>query len=104
MAKRGVRDVMLVPGPEPHGNAAAGRDRELAFPTGAHYLPLPSMESRHMREMLSEFGAGQLKLPPGTDTPPITQVQTEGIVGSERSVFLGGLSHGDCEGPWASWW
>ena len=39
-----------------HGNAAAGHDGDLHFPTGAHYLPLPSMESRHIREMLSEFG------------------------------------------------
>jgi hypothetical protein len=57
--KRGVRDVLLVSGPEPHGNAAAGRDGELVFPTGAHYLPLPSMESLHMREMLSDFGVIQ---------------------------------------------
>jgi NAD(P)-binding Rossmann-like domain len=56
LAKRGVRDVLLVSGPEPHGNAAAGYDGELAFPTGAHYLPLPSKESWHIREMLSEFG------------------------------------------------
>jgi glycine/D-amino acid oxidase-like deaminating enzyme len=56
LTKRGINDVLLVSGPEPHGNAAAGRDGELVFPTGAHYLPLPSMESRHMREMLAEFG------------------------------------------------
>ena len=56
LAKRGVHDVLLVSGPEPHGNAAAGFDGELAFPTGAHYLPLPSKESWHIREMLSEFG------------------------------------------------
>jgi len=56
LAKRGIRDLLLVSGPEPHGNAAAGTDGELAFPTGAHYLPLPSRESWHVREMLSEFG------------------------------------------------
>lgn len=56
LTKRGVRDVLLVCGPEPHGNAAAGRDGNLQYPTGAHYLPLPSMESRHMRELLYEFG------------------------------------------------
>src|SRR3984957_6647036 len=59
LAKRGVHDVLLVSGPEPHGNAAAGVDGELAFPTGPHYLPLPSMESRPMREMLSDFGVIQ---------------------------------------------
>jgi glycine/D-amino acid oxidase-like deaminating enzyme len=56
LAKRGVHDVLLVSGPEPHGNAAAGRDGGLVFPTGAHYLPLPSTESWHMREMLADFG------------------------------------------------
>jgi glycine/D-amino acid oxidase-like deaminating enzyme len=56
LEKRGVRDVLLVPGPEPHGNAAAARDGELQFPTGAHYLPLPSRESTHIREMLDDFG------------------------------------------------
>jgi hypothetical protein len=54
--KLGVKDILLVPGPEHHGNAAGGRDNQLVFPTGAHYLPLPSMQSRHIREMLTEFG------------------------------------------------
>jgi NAD(P)-binding Rossmann-like domain len=56
LKKRGCNDVLLIGGPEWHGNAAAGEDGELAFPTGAHYLPLPSVESRHVREMLGEFG------------------------------------------------
>jgi hypothetical protein len=51
--------VLLVSGPEHHGNAAGGRDGNLVFPTGAHYLPLPSMESRHVREMLAELGVIQ---------------------------------------------
>jgi NAD(P)-binding Rossmann-like domain len=55
LTKRGIRDVLLITGPEPRGNAAAGHDGQLAFPTGAHYLPLPSMQSRHIREMLAEF-------------------------------------------------
>jgi len=56
LAKHGVTDVLVVPGPEPQGNAAGGRDGELRFPTGAHYLPLPALESSHMREMLFDFG------------------------------------------------
>ena len=56
LRRHGVRDVLLITGPETHGNAAAGRDGDLVFPTGAHYLPLPSMESTHVREMLAEFG------------------------------------------------
>src|ERR1700736_6838863 len=59
LAKRGVHDMLLVSGPELCGNAAAGSDGELVFPTGAHYLPLPSMESRHVREMLADFGVIQ---------------------------------------------
>jgi hypothetical protein len=56
LLKSGVRDTLLITGPEPHGNAAGGRDGNLAFPTGAHYLPLPSMESTHVREMLADLG------------------------------------------------
>jgi hypothetical protein len=56
LAKHGVTDVLVVPGPEPQGNAAGGCDGELRFPTGAHYLPLPALESSHMREMLFDFG------------------------------------------------
>jgi NAD(P)-binding Rossmann-like domain len=56
LKKRGVTDVLMIGGPEWHGNAAGGQDAELLYPTGAHYLPLPSLESRHVREMLSEFG------------------------------------------------
>jgi hypothetical protein len=56
LRKRGVTDVLMVSGPERHGNAAAGSDGGLKFPTGAHYLPLPSMESWHIREMLADFG------------------------------------------------
>ena len=56
LRKLGVSDVLMVSGPEPHGNAAAGRHGDLVYPTGAHYLPLPSLESLHIREMLSDFG------------------------------------------------
>jgi hypothetical protein len=59
LGKRGITDLMLLSGPELQGNAACGRDGDLSFPTGAHYLPLPSMESRHIREMLGEFGVIQ---------------------------------------------
>ncbi|HEY2677150.1 MAG TPA: NAD(P)-binding protein [Steroidobacteraceae bacterium] len=56
LTKLGIGDVLMVSGPEAQGNAAAGRRGDLVYPTGAHYLPLPSMESRHIREMLFEFG------------------------------------------------
>jgi glycine/D-amino acid oxidase-like deaminating enzyme len=55
LAKEGVRNIALIEGPEAYGNAASASDFGITYPTGAHYLPLPSMESMHMREMLSDF-------------------------------------------------
>lgn len=67
LARAGHRDVVLIAGPEPLGNAAAGQfagvEGTRPFPTGAHYLPLPSMESMHVREMLAAFGVLEAGLP-----------------------------------------
>ncbi|MEW9900800.1 NAD(P)-binding protein [Chitinivorax sp. PXF-14] len=56
LAREGYRDFVLLAGPEPYGNAAAGEMAGLRYPRGAHYLPLPSLESVHVREMLADFG------------------------------------------------
>lgn len=56
LAKEGFHGFTLINGPEFGGNAAGGRFGELRYPRGAHYLPLPSLESTHIREMLSELG------------------------------------------------
>ncbi|MET3130193.1 hypothetical protein AAKU55_000446 [Oxalobacteraceae bacterium GrIS 1.11] len=56
MRKQGQSDFLMVDGPQPYGNAAGGSFGELAFPTGAHYLPLPSPESVHVREILFDLG------------------------------------------------
>ncbi len=56
MHKEGHADYLLIDGPEPDGNAAGGRHGELAYPTGAHYLPLPSVDSFHVREVLHDLG------------------------------------------------
>ncbi|WP_211227550.1 NAD(P)/FAD-dependent oxidoreductase [Chitinibacter tainanensis] len=59
LQQAGLRDVVLVSGPEPAGNAAAGQfgaSAESAYPRGAHYLPLPSLASRHVRELLAAMG------------------------------------------------
>lgn len=56
LAKAGRHDAVVVEGPERFGNAAGGAFSAQRFPTGAHYLPLPSMESTHVREMLADFG------------------------------------------------
>jgi len=56
LAREGHTDFVVVQGPEFAGNAAAGRRDGLDYPLGAHYLPLPSLASSHVREMLSDFG------------------------------------------------
>lgn len=54
--REGHRRFTVFDGPQPYGNAAGGRHGDLAFPTGAHYLPLPSAESFHVRELLHDLG------------------------------------------------
>jgi hypothetical protein len=60
LAREGFDDFLLLAGPELYGNAAGGSfGNHLHYPRGAHYLPLPSRESSHVREMLAEFGVIQ---------------------------------------------
>ncbi|NVD96762.1 NAD(P)/FAD-dependent oxidoreductase [Massilia sp. BJB1822] len=59
MAKEGKRDFLMLDGPQPYGNAAGGSFGDLAFPTGAHYLPLPTQECFHVREILADLGVIQ---------------------------------------------
>lgn len=56
LAREGHKDFVVVSGPEFGGNADAGQRQGLSYPRGAHYLPLPSIESAHVREMLNDFG------------------------------------------------
>ena len=56
LAQGGRKDFILLAGPEALGNAAGGAFADLAYPKGAHYLPLPSMESTHVRQMLAAMG------------------------------------------------
>jgi hypothetical protein len=56
LCKEGFRQFLVLSGPEFGGNAAGGRFGDLAFPRGAHYVPLPSMQSVHVREMLADLG------------------------------------------------
>ena len=58
LAREGLRDFVVVSGPETFGNAAGGRFGDWAYPRGAHYLPLPSPESRHVRTLLADLGQG----------------------------------------------
>ncbi|CAM2156748.1 NAD(P)/FAD-dependent oxidoreductase [Pararobbsia alpina] len=56
LARAGHRDFIVLSGPEFGGNAAGGQFGDLGYPKGAHYLPLPSMESTHLRDMLADLG------------------------------------------------
>lgn len=56
LRRAGHDDFLLVDGPEPFGNAAGGRHGDLAYPTGAHYLPLPSRDCAHVRDILADLG------------------------------------------------
>jgi hypothetical protein len=56
LKKLGKTDVLMIDGPQPYGNAQGGAFGDLEFPTGAHYLPLPSPESTHVREILADLG------------------------------------------------
>lgn len=56
LKRAGYSDFLILNGPEPDGNASCGYFGEYGYPTGAHYLPLPSRESYHVRELLAEIG------------------------------------------------
>jgi len=56
LKKAGHSRALMIDGPQPFGNAAGGHFGDLAYPTGGHYLPLPSPESVHVREILFDLG------------------------------------------------
>ena len=56
MQREGKTDFKVIRGPQTYGNAAGGQFGDLTYPTGAHYLPVPSTESFHVREILSDLG------------------------------------------------
>nr|WP_314902051.1 FAD-dependent oxidoreductase [uncultured Deefgea sp.] len=61
LVQDGFTDFVLVEGPEWGGNCANGQfsptsNSQINYPRGAHYLPLPSMESTHIRELLLDMG------------------------------------------------
>ena len=67
LARDGHRGALMIDGPQPFGNAAGGSFGDLAYPTGGHYLPLPSPESTHVRAIL--FDLGILQKDPYADKP-----------------------------------
>jgi hypothetical protein len=55
LRRAGVKKLLILQGPVPHGNAAGTQLGGLPCPTAAHYLPLPSVESSHVRELLIDM-------------------------------------------------
>ena len=55
LQQQGYHNFLLLMGGETFGNANAGQWQDVAYPRGAHYLPLPTLESTHIREMLAAW-------------------------------------------------
>jgi hypothetical protein len=51
--------LLLLEGPEKNGNNAFGQYEQYRFPTGAHYLAMPSHESTHILDLLQDLGLYQ---------------------------------------------
>lgn len=68
LAKSAVDDYLVLEmESEPGGNSRAGQSALVAYPWGAHYLPLPSREAVWVRELLAEIGV--LQGDPGAAAP-----------------------------------
>lgn len=60
LAKSGVDDFLVLEMEStPGGNSRAGQSSLVAYPWGAHYLPLPGPEATLVRELLAELGVLQ---------------------------------------------
>jgi monoamine oxidase len=60
LERAGFRDFALVElEPVVGGNSRHGVNAVSAYPLGAHYLPLPTLEARAVRELLADLGALQ---------------------------------------------
>ena len=59
LSKHGHSDYVLLNGPERNGNNRGEHHHGVSYPTGAHYLPLPSAESSHIQELLGDLGIYQ---------------------------------------------
>jgi choline dehydrogenase-like flavoprotein len=89
--KAKFKNFALLSGPEEHGNAAGLMLENLPCPTGAHYLPMPSLESMAVRQILSAMGVMQ-----GSTTSERPSFDESVIVHSpsERILFNGQWQYG----------
>jgi hypothetical protein len=91
LKRAGYKDFALLAGPEVHGNAAGLAINQHACPTGAHYLPLPSIESLAMREILHEMGV--MSGPIASDKPSYDE-RVLVHAPSERVFYQGAWQYG----------
>jgi hypothetical protein len=93
LARDGHDDFLLLDGPEPDGNAAGGRfdspSGPLLHPCGAHYLPLPSMESRGVRELLFELGV--IEAEPFSERPRFSEAAL--VHAPDERLYFDGAWH-----------
>jgi NAD(P)-binding Rossmann-like domain len=91
LQRAGYKNFALLAGPEVHGNAAGLVLGGHACPSGAHYLPLPSIESEATREVLTAIGV--MSGPLSSEKPSYDErvlVHSP----SERVFFQGGWQYG----------
>ncbi|AXK40448.1 NAD(P)/FAD-dependent oxidoreductase [Crenobacter cavernae] len=89
LAREGDGDFLVVTGPEPMGNAACGRFGEWRYPKGAHYLPLPSRESTHVRELLYDLGV--IESGPFSEKPHFDEAAL--VHSPDERLFADGVWH-----------
>jgi hypothetical protein len=78
LSREGRNDYMLLEGPEHNGNNRGEIQYGVPYPTGAHYLPLPSVESTHIQQLLTD-----LKLYHNGDYDELAMIQ----IPSERLFY-----------------
>jgi hypothetical protein len=91
LKKAGYKNFAILAGPEVHGNAAGLTFENQACPTGAHYLPLPSIESIAMREILQSMGV--LEGPISSEKPKYDE-RVLVHAPSERVFYQGAWQYG----------
>ena len=90
LARRGVRDFVLFElETAAGGNARASANGDTPYPLGAHYLPLPSSDAIHVRELLADLGVLR-----GDPRAPVPHFDERHLVGAPQDrLYQGGLWH-----------
>jgi glycine/D-amino acid oxidase-like deaminating enzyme len=90
LSKAGMHDHLLLEMEQATGgNAAWGENAVTRYPWGAHYLPLPTRESSHVRHMLQDFGM----LLDGVDTEAPAYDERYFVHAPDERVFDGSQWH-----------